>query len=519
MAAVGNSSLGAPLACVQRHVAGTHRKEICHQDSVCAHLLNSLLLLVADAPMLTCSSVCSVLCSVLPAHFQTSIMAQSTPSPTKAKLRPTKVHDDDRGTDSGYSAPSNPSSTSSSQLQLPLSPNVPQSSVTTTLTATNTPLPVINTTCNQGMLGSATMASPFLYPIASPMTTMVSGASIGGHPLVTPIPNIFSLVASSQSLSRLGSGPVILPPILPLPLQAVQPVNSQEPAKTIVQSPITSPLLDMRSLPSPPPSMTSSSRRSSYSVQGESSDLEAKPNQPTIAELRAFAEEFRRKRISLGYTQGAVGISLAKMGFVNFAQSTISRFEQMQLSPRNAASIKDVLVAWMKHAERFPQGALVSEECLPSPTLPLPPAGLMYGTRKRKKRAVFTPAAKRILEDTFHSDPKPNRAIIEQLSQDLDMLPEEVRVWFCNKRQKEKGDTHRSTSSSIAEEEGEPDVHSTSTSSSPSSSCIVSLPPVPSAQQRSGSIPQNFRIEEMSKSSSTSPASSETGSPSRNFAE
>lgn len=490
---------------------------------MCVPCWRLLLLRVAEVPMLTCSSVCSVLCSVLPASFQNSVMAQSSPSPTKVKLWPTKVHDDDRGTDSGYSAPSNPSSTTSSQLQLPLSPTLPASSAITSA-ATSVPLPGISTNCSQGMLASVSMTSPFLYPIASPMTTMVSGAPISGHPLVTPIPNIcnpcniFSLVTPSQSLSRLAPAPVILPPILPLPLQAVPPAALKERAKTVVHSPVASPLLDMRSLPSPPPSMASSSRRSSYSVQGEASDIEAKPSQLSIAELRAFAEEFRRKRISLGYTQGAVGISLSKMGFVNFAQSTISRFEQMQLSPRNAASIKDVLVAWMKHAERFPQGALVNEECLPSPTLP--PAGLTYGTRKRKKRAVFTPSAKRILEDTFHSDPKPNRAIIEQLSQDLDMLPEEVRVWFCNKRQKEKGDSHPSTSSSTAEE-GEPEIHSTSSSSSPSSTCIivsVGNCPAPSTQ-RSGSIPQNFRIEEMSKSSSSSPASSESGSPTRNFAE
>lgn len=517
-------------------MASSLRNKICHQDAVLIPMLKSLVaakclsqelrvLLVAsltEVLMLMCSSVCSVLCSVLPAHLQNSIMAQSSANPTKAKLRPTNVHDDDRGTDSGYSAPSAPFSTTTtnSKAQLALSPTVPPSS-TVTLAVTNTPLPVIGTTCTQGMLGSANMASPFLYPIASPMTTMVSGTSIGAHPLGAPIPNIFSLVTHPQSLSRLGPGPVILPPILPLPLQAVQPTTLQEAPKTIVQSPVTTPLLDTRSLPSPPPSTTSSSRRSSHSVQGEGSDCGTKPNQPSIAELRAFAEEFRRKRISLGYTQGAVGTSLAKMGFVNFAQSTISRFEQMQLSPRNAASIKDVLVAWMQHAEKYPQGALVSEDSLPSPTLSLPPVGVSYGTRKRKKRAVFTPSAKRVLEDTFHSDPKPNRAIIEQLSQDLDMLPEEVRVWFCNKRQKEKGGARPSTSSSVAEEETEPDVHSTSTSSSPSSACMISSvsnPPVPPAQRR-GSIPQNFRIEEMSKSSSTSPASSETGSPTRNFAE
>ena len=465
-----------------------------------------------------CSFLYSVLCSVLPAHFQEN-MAQSFPSPTKAKLRLTDVHDDDRGKDSGYSTPPK-ASTNTASLQTAVSPTLqPHSNIT--LPLTNAQLPIMTSSCTQGMLGSASMTNPpFIYPLASPMTTMVSGASIGAHPLVTPIHNLFSLVAPSQSLPRLAPGPVILPPILPLPLQPVHPATLQETAKTVVHSPVATSLPDMRALPSPPPSTASSSRRSSHSLQGEASDQGTRPSQPSIAELRAFAEEFRRKRISLGYTQGAVGISLAKMGYANFAQSTISRFEQMQLSPRNAASIKDVLVAWIKHAEKYPQGPLVGDESLPSPTLTLPPIGSSYGTRKRKKRAVFTPSAKRILEDTFHSDPKPNRAVIEQLSQDLDMLPEEVRVWFCNKRQKEKGHSHPSTSSSITEE-GEPDIHSTSTSSSPSSLRVISSVSNPAAPpaQRSKTIPQNFRIEEMSKSSSTSPASSESGSPTRTFAE
>jgi len=59
---------------------------------------------------------------------------------------------------------------------------------------------------------------------------------------------------------------------------------------------------------------------------------------PHYTELKNFAEEFKTRRIRLGFTQGAVGQSLADKGYNNFAQSTISRFEQMQLSPTNATA-------------------------------------------------------------------------------------------------------------------------------------------------------------------------------------
>jgi class 6 POU domain transcription factor len=248
--------------------------------------------------------------------------------------------------------------------------------------------------------------------------------------------------------------------------------------------------------------MSQSVSQSDY--EDDSNDAMIEGIQPSISELRAFAEDFRKKRISLGYTQGAVGSSLANMGYANFAQSTISRFEQMQLSPRNAASIKEILSAWLKQAECYPQGALANTDNLPSPPLPLSNASIIYSTRKRKKRAVFSTTAKCVLEEAFDKDPKPNRIVIEKLSSELDMLPEEVRVWFCNKRQKEKG--HHSLSS-------QEEVNSTS--ESPDSSTTSN----DNRQQRpdsSSEIPQNFRIEEMCKSSSSSPVGCMGGlSPSR----
>ncbi len=152
---------------------------------------------------------------------------------------------------------------------------------------------------------------------------------------------------------------------------------------------------------------------------------------PEYMELKNFAEEFKTKRIRLGYTQGSVGQSLAQKGYNNFAQSTISRFEQMQLSPANAAAIKQVLEKWLQDAESpdLPSSPSVSSSVSMVP---------LMNCRKRKKRAVFTAQTRCNLDELFKQNPRPNRQIIENIADELNLLPEEVRVWFCNKRQKLK---------------------------------------------------------------------------------
>ena len=193
----------------------------------------------------------------------------------------------------------------------------------------------------------------------------------------------------------------------------------------------------------------------------------------SYAELRQFADDFKAKRIKLGYTQGGVGLSLAEKGFSNFAQSTISRFEQMQLSPRNAAAIKKILEKWLVEVE--------------NPHLKMCKSSDKLNCRKRKRRIVFSTESKKFLEDMFNCNPKPDRNTIEMIAKELSLLPEEVRIWFCNKRQKERSGSQRS------------DVHSFASSSSPGSTSGESVGRTQS--------PLNFSVEELSKSSCSSPLS------------
>lgn len=213
-------------------------------------------------------------------------------------------------------------------------------------------------------------------------------------------------------------------------------------------------------------------------------------------ELKGFAEDFKTRRIKLGFTQGSVGQSLAEKGYSNFAQSTISRFEQMQLSPSNAATIRVVLEQWLIEAET-PE----SESSTVSPGANLS----MMASRKRKKRAVFTPQTKSTLDTFFLQNPRPNRQAIEEISQQLDLLPEEVRVWFCNKRQKSKPGINLPVRSLSLGNES-PSSNVTTPSPSPSSDGTMGAGLARILKRRSASPPHRmpFTIEELSKSSSSS---------------
>ncbi|XP_056252999.1 POU domain, class 2, transcription factor 3 isoform X2 [Seriola aureovittata] len=155
--------------------------------------------------------------------------------------------------------------------------------------------------------------------------------------------------------------------------------------------------------------------------QEEPSDLE---------ELEQFAKAFKQRRIKLGFTQGDVGLAMGKLYGNDFSQTTISRFEALNLSFKNMCKLKPLLEKWLSDAENSPSDAMSN------PTA-LPPLMEGYG-RKRKKRTSIETNIKMTLEKRFIDNPKPNSEEITLISEQLSMEKEVVRVWFCNRRQKEK---------------------------------------------------------------------------------
>ncbi|TNN43828.1 POU domain, class 2, transcription factor 3 [Liparis tanakae] len=114
----------------------------------------------------------------------------------------------------------------------------------------------------------------------------------------------------------------------------------------------------------------------------------------------------------------------------DFSQTTISRFEALNLSFKNMCKLKPLLEKWLSDAENSPP------DSMSNPTS-LPPLIEGYG-RKRKKRTSIETNIKLTLEKRFLDNPKPNSEEITLISEQLGMEKEVVRVWFCNRRQKEK---------------------------------------------------------------------------------
>ncbi|KAK7823332.1 hypothetical protein U0070_007674 [Myodes glareolus] len=144
---------------------------------------------------------------------------------------------------------------------------------------------------------------------------------------------------------------------------------------------------------------------------------------PEIRELEQFANEFKVRRIKLGYTQTNVGEALAAVHGSEFSQTTICRFENLQLSFKNACKLKAILSKWLEEAEQV--GALCNEK-------------VGANERKRKRRTTISIAAKDALERHFGQQSKPSSQEIMRMAEELNLEKEVVRVWFCNRRQREK---------------------------------------------------------------------------------
>uniref|UniRef100_A0A0N5CGQ7 POU domain protein n=1 Tax=Strongyloides papillosus TaxID=174720 RepID=A0A0N5CGQ7_STREA len=144
-------------------------------------------------------------------------------------------------------------------------------------------------------------------------------------------------------------------------------------------------------------------------------------------DLEQFAKTFKQKRIKLGFTQADVGIAIGNLYGNVFSQTTICRFEALQLSFKNMCKLKPLLFKWLEEADSstsLQNG--VFEKMTGS------------GGRKRKKRTSIEVQVKSRLEHHFRRNPKPNAQEISSVANELQLEKEVVRVWFCNRRQKEK---------------------------------------------------------------------------------
>ena len=131
--------------------------------------------------------------------------------------------------------------------------------------------------------------------------------------------------------------------------------------------------------------------------------------------------------------QGDVGLALGKLYGNDFSQTTISRFEALNLSFKNMCKLKPLLAKWLDDADssQHVQAHLLSQSASMT-------AAQEALARRRKKRTSIDNTIRVALERAFNSNPKPTSEEILYVSEGLCLEKEVVRVWFCNRRQKEK---------------------------------------------------------------------------------
>ncbi|KAM3911251.1 POU domain, class 5, transcription factor 1.1-like [Leptodactylus fuscus] len=148
---------------------------------------------------------------------------------------------------------------------------------------------------------------------------------------------------------------------------------------------------------------------------------------PTKKEMEEFAKQFKQKRVNRGYTQNEVGNDLGYLYGKTFSQTTICRFESFQLSFKNMCQLRPVLERWVEDGEKNKNLlATVNRE------------QAMVQLKKRKKRTNIDAVVKRILESYYMKNNKPNTQELSEMAIKLHMDKDVIRVWFCNRRQRDR---------------------------------------------------------------------------------
>ncbi|XP_014854822.1 PREDICTED: POU domain, class 2, transcription factor 1 isoform X9 [Poecilia mexicana] len=247
-----------------------------------------------------------------------------------------------------------------------------------------------------------------------------------GHPIATPLqPTQFiisqtppaqqGILPAQSLLTQLPQSQANLHPTQPSITLATQPTS---PTRTTATT-------NIQSLPH---SQTPPKRLDTPTME-EPSDLE---------ELEQFAKTFKQRRIKLGFTQGDVGLAMGKLYGNDFSQTTISRFEALNLSFKNMCKLKPLLEKWLNDAVCAEN--LTSDQSLSSPSaLGSSGMGIEGINRRRKKRTSIETNIRVALEKSFlEQNQKPTSDEISIIADQLNMEKEVIRVWFCNRRQKEK---------------------------------------------------------------------------------
>lgn len=141
-------------------------------------------------------------------------------------------------------------------------------------------------------------------------------------------------------------------------------------------------------------------------------------------EMKQFVKNFMQNKTRLGITNNQI-VEAFNVEFKDpiLTQAAISKFEQLDITPRSSAKVRPVLEILMNNSKLKFGDRLKSFPDIDSKK------------KKRKRDCTFSDNSLNILNDKFNQNPIPNDTEIFRLANQINYDEEMIKTWFNEKRQ------------------------------------------------------------------------------------
>ena len=152
-----------------------------------------------------------------------------------------------------------------------------------------------------------------------------------------------------------------------------------------------------------------------------------------LDDYKEFAAVFHNHRLKLGYTLADVIQQVGIRYGYSCSTDTIAQFELVQLPLDSIRDLKSILQMWLKDTAK---AAGTSEEDMKE--IIVHAATSINPKRERKRRTNVDSVIKGQLEEEFRKKRTPTQSEMQSMANRFGMEKEFIRVWFCNRRQRQK---------------------------------------------------------------------------------
>lgn len=173
-------------------------------------------------------------------------------------------------------------------------------------------------------------------------------------------------------------------------------------------------------------------RQLDIDLLGGEEEVETQPaglQSKDLEDYQDFATKLKSHREQLGYSQAHVIQQVGLRYGIAIAPDSIADFELARVSLEDARLLRPTLEQWIKDTARA--AGISMEEGGASPVVTM-------HSRERRRRTVTTAVVREHLEREFLRKKKPSQEEMAEMARHLNIEKEFVRIWFCNRRQRQK---------------------------------------------------------------------------------